>query len=557
MAFTFVEIEERRTRNLTALFGVLVGLYLASLSGFVWLARLIANTESAWTWRHSGMLLLLATGLAGLHWISAIPRLIDRVLIVLMAQPLVPEDRYHQQFRNVVEEVGIAVGGRYQITPYVIPTTALNACAVANFNREAALIVTEGLLARLSRAQLQAVVGHEAAHIARGDSLATTVFCGLFGIHEEALRRATGLLSGPLDEDESQTVLPSWLVVTAVAPLVLWIVVTVKRACAMAISREQEYRADAVAVRLTRNPLALAEALRIISRRWRGVGAFGESLSTIFILDQGAEALSEQEGLIADLFSTHPPIRRRLEALCGMAHVEPAMFEKAMAAQVGRCRPRTLAAPEPLQDGPVEGRWHLWAGEEWQGPFDATQLKTLGTVTPDTWVRREGADRATLASQDPGVFRLLEERYARNGPGEEPSGWQCPNCRVGLQRVLYEGTPLDECPACRGCYVSTDQLRRVLAREEYEFSESVKRMAQLIPDLRARLRVNPAYQERHFEPIRERQCPKCCSAVLRKFYSIAYLVEVEQCWACGLTWLDRGELELIQYLYEESEDDPT
>ena len=45
--------------------------------------------------------------------------------------------------------------------------------------------------------------------------------------------------------------------------------------------------------------------------------------------------------------------------------------------------------------------------------------------------------------------------------------------------------------------------------------------------------------------------------MLRKFYSLAYLVEVEQCWACGLTWLDRGELELIQYLYEEGEDDPT
>jgi Zn-finger nucleic acid-binding protein len=40
--------------------------------------------------------------------------------------------------------------------------------------------------------------------------------------------------------------------------------------------------------------------------------------------------------------------------------------------------------------------------------------------------------------------------------------------------------------------------------------------------------------------------------VVRKFFTNAYLVEVDQCWTCGLAWFDKDELELLQYLYEQS-----
>ncbi len=70
------------------------------------------------------------------------------------------------------------------------------ACAIADGTGRAALVVTEGLLARLTRAQLEAVVGHEAAHIASGDSVATGVFCSLFALHEETLKH----LAGAFDE---------------------------------------------------------------------------------------------------------------------------------------------------------------------------------------------------------------------------------------------------------------------------------------------------------------------------------------------------------------------
>ncbi len=131
---------------------------------------------------------------------------------------------------------------------------------------------------------------------------------------------------------------------------ILWLIHVAKRLCELAISRTQEYRADAVAVRLTRNPLALAEALCLIAKRWRGIGAPGESLSTIFIVDVGLEALSEQEGLLAILFSTHPPTRHRIELLLGMAHqppeaIEHLAIERRRAKHVGA--PRAGTAPYP------------------------------------------------------------------------------------------------------------------------------------------------------------------------------------------------------------------
>ncbi len=127
---------------------------------------------------------------------SSTDQLVERVLTAVLARPIDPEDVYHMRLKNIIEEVSVATGGSHQIEAYVMPTPAMNACAIADFSGRAAIAVTEGLLARLTRAQLEAVIGHEAAHVASGDSLTKSVFCGLFGLHEEALKRLSGLFSG-------------------------------------------------------------------------------------------------------------------------------------------------------------------------------------------------------------------------------------------------------------------------------------------------------------------------------------------------------------------------
>ena len=75
------------------------------------------------------------------------------------------------------------------------------------------------------------------------------------------------------------------------------------------ISRQREYRADAIAVRLTRDPLSLAEALYAIGYRWRGGGLPAQELESIFIVNPVYSRLDEGKGFVPDMFSTHPPLQ--------------------------------------------------------------------------------------------------------------------------------------------------------------------------------------------------------------------------------------------------------
>ncbi len=548
MPFTFVEIEERKTRQLALLFVGLVLIYAVSIITLLWGLRLFIGAPGRVSAAQVVTALLIALAGAGIHWVSASYQLVDRVLSAVLARPVDSDDTYHAQFKNIVEEVAIATGGRYTMEPHVIPTPAMNACAVSDIRGRCAIVVTEGLLARLNRAQLESVIGHEAAHIASGDSLTSSMFCGLFSLHEEGLKRLSGMFSSRsagelLRGRGGALILFLWVV--------LWVTTTSKRLCEMLVSREKEYRADAVAVRLTRNPLSLAEALRAISAHWRGVGAEGESLSTIFIMDPGAEYLSEREGMMATLFSTHPPTERRIAALLDMAHIRPEDFEQEMSAQPPR--PRQLIEAKPAEADPA--RWFAWLEGAWQGPLTLEVLAALPALTPETWIRAEEAPSAKPAYQDPHVLGALQRRYQHEGSAQQPASTECPKCHIGLARMSYEGVPIDECPACRGCYVNPDQMARIFSRRDYTFSEDIQRLAKMIPAVRGRERVARTFQADLVNRVKDRQCPKCGSAVMRKFYTSAYLVEVEQCWICGLAWLDRNELELLQYLYEQSQSD--
>src|SRR3989338_2526490 len=430
MPFTFVEIEEHKTRNLVLLFAVLVLLYVVSIVALVWGSQLILGIKPTPSLGDAFSLLCIAVLIAAVHWAFSTHRLVDRVLTTILAKPLDPNDTYHQRLKNIIEEVSVATGGRYQIEAYVMPTVAMNACAVADFNKRAAIAVTEGCLARLTRAQLEGVVGHEAAHIASGDSLSRSVFCGLFELHEEALKRLMGLFSGSAGHRVSIRGRGGVLILFVMA--VLWMTNTAKRLAELCVSREQEYRADAVAVRLTRNPLGLAEALRLIETHWRGIGTDGDSMSTIFILDPGAQYLSEQEGFFADWFSTHPPTHRRIEALLGMTQVNLDNFQEMMAVR-RRPRAQQLAPDKPGEEQPA--RWLAWLDGEWKGPLPLEELIAVPSLLPETWVRRPQALSAMPAFQDPHLLEALQKRYGHSGPKERLAGSECPNCHIGLTRA--------------------------------------------------------------------------------------------------------------------------
>jgi heat shock protein HtpX len=235
------------------------------------------------------------------------------------AQPVPPDDPKYRQLRNVVEEMSIA-SGLPAPALFVIRDPDPNAFATGRDPSTASIAVTEGLVERLNRDELQAVVAHEMSHVRNYDIRLMTVVAALVGavllLTEIGLR--TGRVSTPRSSGRKRDgggVLPIlWIVVLILSPLIA-------RILAMAVSRNREYLADASAAELTRNPAALASALQKIADAVEPTRAIKRGTAHLCIADPTAKEVNEEEGWWADLFATHPPIRKRILLLRSMAYI--------------------------------------------------------------------------------------------------------------------------------------------------------------------------------------------------------------------------------------------
>jgi heat shock protein HtpX len=108
---------------------------------------------------------------------------------------------------------------------------------------------------------------------------------------------------------------------------------------AMAVSRQREYLADAASVEFTRNPRALLRALERIAETESPLRNASRGTAHMFIVNPLQGARDDDEGFFANLFSTHPPLRRRIERL------------RAMLGEVGGEAPSTGAAATPTPRG--------------------------------------------------------------------------------------------------------------------------------------------------------------------------------------------------------------
>jgi len=222
---------------------------------------------------------------------------------------------------NVVTEMSLA-SGLLMPKIYFIPDPAPNAFATGRYPEDAVLGVTEGLLDTMNREELQAVVAHEMGHIKSNDILTMTVVTVLVGtvvlLSDWALRawRFGGITrkGGGKTKSLHPLILLVIILLVMVAPLF-------SRIIAMTVSRQREYQADASAAEFTRNPLALASALEKIAQSTSPLRSAHRGTAHLFISDPLQRKLNDQEGLFADVFSTHPPIQNRIDRLKRMAYV--------------------------------------------------------------------------------------------------------------------------------------------------------------------------------------------------------------------------------------------
>jgi heat shock protein HtpX len=215
---------------------------------------------------------------------------------------------------NVVEEMSIAAGIPMPKV-FIVDDTAPNAFATGRDPEHAVVAVTSGLLEKLDRDELQGVIAHEMSHVANFDirySMLVGILVGTTVLISDFFLRGLwfgggrgGRRGGGDGGNQLQLIMMLIAIVLAIlAPLFA-------RLLQLSISRQREFLADATAVRLTRNPRGLADALQKISGDNEVLEAANRATAHLYIVNPIKKFEKRSKGL----FSTHPPIEERIQIL--------------------------------------------------------------------------------------------------------------------------------------------------------------------------------------------------------------------------------------------------
>src|SRR5580704_6658403 len=196
---------------------------------------------------------------------------------------------------------------------YVIPTDAPNAFATGRNPKHASVAVTHGILQLLNDDELEGVLAHELGHVKNRDILTSSIAATLAGAIV-LLARMTwwaemfgGFGGGGRDRRGGGISALFMLILAPIAAMLIQ----------LAVSRSREYEADATGAHITGNPYALASALEKLDAYSKRMPMPGSpSTAHLFIVQP---LLSR--GDFANLFSTHPPIAKRIERLIGRPSV--------------------------------------------------------------------------------------------------------------------------------------------------------------------------------------------------------------------------------------------
>jgi len=204
---------------------------------------------------------------------------------------------------------------------YIIADTAPNAFATGRDPEHAVVAVTQGLLDKLDRAELEGVIAHELSHIGNRDILLATVVTVLVGVIvllADWFRRWTFWGGAKRDSDNKNgqfqlIIMIVAIVLSILAPLFAYMM-------QFAISRKREFLADADGALLTRYPEGLARALEKISQDTEPLEVANRATAHLYIASpfEGKSDGRDKKSFFKKAFMTHPPVEERISALRGM-----------------------------------------------------------------------------------------------------------------------------------------------------------------------------------------------------------------------------------------------
>lgn len=187
---------------------------------------------------------------------------------------------------------------------YIMHQDTPNAFATGRNPDHAAVAVTTGLMRILNRSELEGVVAHELGHIKNRDILISTIAATMAGaISYLATMAQWAMIFGGRSDDDEGGGLIGTIAMMIIAPLAASLV-------QMAISRSREYQADATGASICGNPKSLASALnQLENANQRHPMQVNPATAQMYIVNPLTG------GQLKKLFSTHPPIRERIERL--------------------------------------------------------------------------------------------------------------------------------------------------------------------------------------------------------------------------------------------------
>jgi len=241
----------------------------------------------------------------------------DKIVLKLHhAQPV--DLKKNPELYRILENLSIA-SGLPMPKFYLINDPAPNAFATGRDPEHAVVAVTSGLLEKLDRSELEGVLAHELSHIGNRDMLVSTVavvLVGFIAILSDVFMRSLWFRSfgGSRNRQGGGMVILIGIALSILAPIIATLI-------HLAISRKREFLADASGALLTRYPEGLASALEKISSYSQPMKTASNATAHLFLENPfGADraqlgGTGKKTPLLIRMFSTHPPIQERVQAL--------------------------------------------------------------------------------------------------------------------------------------------------------------------------------------------------------------------------------------------------
>lgn len=239
-------------------------------------------------------------------------------IILAISQAKGIEKKDNPELYRLVENLCIASGLPLPRI-YLIDDSAPNAFATGRDPKHSAIVFTTGILQKLDRLELEAVVAHELSHVGNYDvrvMAVVTILVGLVALMADMFFRMMWWGGGRRDNDDNRGGAAAIFMIIAIVLALLSPVIA--QLIQLAVSRRRELLADSSAALLTRNPNGLATALLKISTDKEPLEVANKGTAHLYFANPFKDKQSGGVGWFANLFNTHPSIEERVKALRAM-----------------------------------------------------------------------------------------------------------------------------------------------------------------------------------------------------------------------------------------------